>query len=237
MTKFLFELQKTYIPEKVNKIRPKFILKYLEANFDDIVEVNLYAPSSEIGSLTTLEATLLASFLKIINPIKIFEFGTFLGYSSSVFLKNSEEATVYTLDLEGEIKFNNDDLIKVLIDDSLNDKYLSYKQSLEGPKYLQKFLKSNDQRIKILKSNSLTFDESLYKDQIDFVFVDGGHFFDIIKNDTEKSFNMLKKGGIIVWHDYDSKIHSDVTEYLDELSLTKKIFHIENKILEFHIVE
>ena len=76
MIKFLFELQKTYIPEKVNKIRPKFILKYLEANFDDIVEVNLYAPSSEIGSLTTLEATLLASFLKIINPIKIFELST-----------------------------------------------------------------------------------------------------------------------------------------------------------------
>ena len=104
-------------------------------------------------------------------------------------------------------------------------------------KYLQKFLKSNDQRIKILKSNSLTFDESLFKDQIDFVFVDGGHFFDIIKNDTEKSFNMLKKGGIIVWHDYDSKIHSDVTEYLYELSLTKKIFHIENTLLAFHIVE
>ena len=137
----------------------------------------------------------------------------------------------------GEIKFNNNDLSKVLIDDNLNDKYLSYKQSLEGPIYLQQFLKSNDHRIKILKSNSLTFDEAHFTDEIDFVFVDGGHLFDIIKNDTEKSFKMLKKGGVIVWHDYDSKIHSDVTDFLDELSFSKKIFHIDNTLLAFHIIE
>lgn len=237
MKKFLSELNITYTPAKVNKIRPKFILKYLENNFEDLVEVNLYAPSSEIGSLTTLEATILASFLKIINPNKIFEFGTFLGYSSSVFLKNTKKSTVYSLDLDEEIKFNNNDLNKVLIDDNLNDKYLSYKQSLKGPVYLQQFLNSNDQRIKILKSNSLTFDESPYIDEIDFVFVDGGHLFEIIKNDTEKSFKMLKKGGVIVWHDYDSKIHSDVTDFLDELSFSKKIFHVENTLIAFHILE
>jgi hypothetical protein len=237
MKSFYNELNNISTLGEVNYIRPKFILKYLEELFVEPIEINLFAPSADIGSLTTLEATMIVSILKIFEPSRVFEFGTFLGYSSSVFLKNLEKCIVYTLDLDEKIEFNNNDLNQVLINDSLNDQYLSFKQSVIGPKYLQSFLKLNDERIVVLKSNSLTFDVEPFNDKIEFVFVDGGHLFDIVKNDTEKSFKMLKKGGVIIWHDYNSKIHSDVTIYLNKLSETKKIFHIENTLLAFHIIE
>ena len=36
---------------------------------------------------------------------------------------------------------------------------------------------------------------------MDFVFVDGAHNYDYVKNDSEKGWRMLRRGGIIAWHD------------------------------------
>ena len=46
---------------------------------------------------------------------------------------------------------------------------------------------------------------------------------------------MLSDNGIIVWHDFNSKIHSDVSEYLSVKSKEIKIYHIENTMLAFYI--
>ena len=36
---------------------------------------------------------------------------------------------------------------------------------------------------------------------MDFVFVDGAHNFEYVKNDSEKGWRMLRSGGIMAWHD------------------------------------
>ena len=37
----------------------------------------------------------------------------------------------------------------------------------------------------------------------DLIFIDGGHTYTCIKNDTdEKSLEMIKENGLILWHDF-----------------------------------
>ena len=65
---------------------------------------------------------------------------------------------------------------------------------------------------------------------MDLIFIDGGHTYSIVKNDTQKSFEMIKKNGIILWHDYvPGKTSSkDIVKYLNEISKNKKIYKIKN---------
>jgi hypothetical protein len=49
---------------------------------------------------------------------------------------------------------------------------------------------------------------------VDFVFVDGGHDFETIASDTERARGMLGGSGVIVWHDFNSGIHGEVTRYM-----------------------
>ena len=36
---------------------------------------------------------------------------------------------------------------------------------------------------------------------MDFIFVDGAHSYDYVKNDSQKAWQMLRSGGIVAWHD------------------------------------
>jgi predicted O-methyltransferase YrrM len=229
----------------IYEIRPKILLKTIEDLYDSPIDFNMYLPSSDIGSLTMLEATMIISFLKIYNPIEIFEFGTFLGFTTALLVKNSSvNSTVYSLDLDNCSNQNNFDFTKlsdkdILGNDLINDAFLSNIQFIKGEFFLKNIIDSEKKKIKLLKSNSLDLDVlhlGLFK-KIDFCFIDGGHNYDIVKSDTEKAFSMCKKNSLIIWHDYNSKIHGDVTLYLSVLSKKYEIFHIANTMLAFTIVK
>ena len=72
-----------------------------------------------------------------------------------------------------------------------------------------------------------------YLNNFDLIFIDGGHTYSIIENDSIKAFKMIKPGGIILWHDYvpGKTSAKDVVKYLNKISKDKKIFHIENTSL------
>ena len=84
--------------------------------------------------------------------------------------------------------------------------------------------------------NSLKFDEKNFVNKMDLIFIDGGHTFSIIKNDSEKAFKMIKSKGIILWHDYNlgKSSSKDVVRYLNSISKQKKIFKIKNTSLCFY---
>jgi|TARA_Y100000294_G_C8283928_1_gene227953 hypothetical protein len=84
--------------------------------------------------------------------------------------------------------------------------------------------------------NSLEFDEMQYLDQFDLIFVDGGHTYSVVKNDSEKSFKMLNSNGIMLWHDYipGKESAKDVVKYIHEILKNKKIFHLKNTSLCFY---
>ena len=70
-------------------------------------------------------------------------------------------------------------------------------------------------------------------DKFDLIFIDGGHTYSVVKNDTEKSFKMLNKNGIILWHDYvpGKQSAKNVVNYLNEISKEKNILNIRNTSL------
>ena len=79
----------------------------------------------------------------------------------------------------------------------------------------------------------MNFEIEKYRNKFDLIFIDGGHTYSVVKSDTEKSFDMLSKNGIILWHDYvpGKKSAKDVVKYIHELSSNKKIFHLRNTSL------
>ena len=70
-----------------------------------------------------------------------------------------------------------------------------------------------------------------------FVFVDGGHGYDTVKNDTEWAFKLIEgqEKAVIVWHDYQAVNDGyDVVKLLDELSEYIPLNYIEGSSLVFY---
>lgn len=117
----------------------------------------------------------LLSLLYYCKPKKIFEFGLMKGGSlTHFFLNTSSEVTIDSIDID----FNN-----------LNP--------------VAKKLIAENARIRLHNKNSLHFDTEPFSGQMDFIFIDGGHDYEIVKNDTQKALEMLSPKGMIVWDDYN----------------------------------
>ena len=100
-----------------------------------------------------------------------------------------------------------------MVNPEVNDNFLRQKQASEGEKYLEYLGDSDKAKIKLIKNDSTELDFPREIGTIDFAFIDGGHTEEIVASDTEGCFFCMEKG-VIVWHDYKSGIHSDVTKYL-----------------------
>ena len=76
----------------------------------------------------------------------------------------------------------------------------------------------------------------MYLGKFQMIFIDGNHKLRYVKSDTEKSFKMLaQEPSCIVWHDYRNPEFPELTSYIDSLADSKKIYHIEDTMLAFHL--
>jgi predicted O-methyltransferase YrrM len=143
------------------------------------------------ASVSILEFNCLILLMRQAKARNIFEFGTFKGISiTQLALNLPADSRICTLDLPDETLQT-----KLSVADA-EDAAIA-KESGKGsliPAELRP-------RITFIKQDSATFDESSYTGRMDFVFVDGAHNYDYVKNDSEKGWHMLRRGGIIAWHD------------------------------------
>ncbi len=143
------------------------------------------------ASISVLEFTCLILLMKRAQARSVFEFGTFKGVSiTQLALNLPPDSRVCTLDLPGETaptRFAIADPEDAVIAGEKG------KGSLV-PAELRP-------RIQFLQQDSAAFDESPYAGGMDFVFVDGAHNYEYVRNDSEKGWRMLRPGGIIAWHD------------------------------------
>ena len=236
------------------KMTEKLIQKFLD-NYDrGIVEIKLkdllhlkekvsrdpriqtLFPPTEIGSITLVDQIVILSLLKILKPSVILEIGTYLGYTTSLLAINTSVAKIFSIDLPDDHNSHNlnIDETQILVNPEVNDNFLRQKQAIEGEKYLEYLGDSDKAKIKLIKHDSTELDFPKEIGTIDFAFIDGGHTEEIVASDTEGVFSCMEKG-VIVWHDYKSGIHSDVTEYLQKQS-SLKIFHVKNSLCAFSII-
>ena len=224
---------------QVIELRPKAVFQKVEQAFpEQDIEFLVKIPSSQIGGLHLLESSILVSLIKLVNPLNIFEFGTYMGASTVLMAKNSSKETkVTTLDIDNqEPQFSTNFSSYDLQDATENDNFLRVRFRDEGAIHIKR--SPSDIKSKITQifcdSNSLDLNKFCLKNNFELIFIDGGHDYETIENDTSKALSMATPNSIIVWHDYKSQIHQDVTKFLNSLSHSKKIIHIQNTMLAIH---
>jgi precorrin-6B methylase 2 len=226
----------------IKKIRPRLIFKLAEKKLK-FSHRNLLIdlPPSYIGSLTLLETSILVTFAKCIKAKKIFEFGTYFGGTTKNLANNTDPFTkIYSLDIDiKNMRIDNSKLNlkkkNYLKNEKINDNYLMKLQKNKGSFKINELNNFNKKKIKLLKFNSLDFEGKNYKNQFDMIFVDGGHDLKTILSDTKNSNIIAKKNAIIFWHDYNSKIHTSVSKFINKYGKNKTIYHIENTMLVFQL--
>lgn len=158
---------------------------------DAPVLVDRDAPAN--GNVSPYELEVIASLVRANAPQVIFEIGTFDGRTSLNMAANAPEgATVFTLDLPPE------GLGSTAFPLELNeDMYVKKERS--GARFADAVKRYN---IVQLLGNSGTFDFAPYYGKVDFMFIDGSHAYEYVKSDTIAALKMVRKGGIIIWHDF-----------------------------------
>ena len=224
---------KTKIHEiDISDVHKIFYLKEISKNLkgpkkDVIIQSFSITPSNNIVGMTSdYEAWIISSLSKISK--KIFEFGTCSGKTTYLMGLNSSDDTRIV-----SITLNPNDLDNVLKKDK--DNKVSFRNIIQESVY-EKFLFSEEdveKKIKIIFQNSLNLEHNKYKNEMDLIFIDGGHTYSVVKNDSEKSFEMLNSNGIILWHDYvpGKRSAKDVVKYINEISNYKTIYKIKNTSL------
>jgi len=219
-------------------IKPKVVFMKIEAASPEPVSMKINVPSSGIGSVTLLEAATLVSLIKLIKPRKIFEFGTFLGYSSALLVENSsDECAVYSIDLgESHVSakpleaYAEDELRR---DGDINDEYLRGAQGAVGPRYTTALSPADKSRLHLIQQDSRQFDPRAHglDGSVDIVFVDGGHDAETVAIDTANARKMIGDSGVIIWHDFASTIHDDVTTFVNDLAKREVVVCVQNTML------
>jgi predicted O-methyltransferase YrrM len=218
----------------------KFFLPQVSASFlGKNFEINEYGPTSDAevsfigrgdlnvpGGTNDTEAWILAVLAK--NSKNMFEFGTCTGKTAYLWAQNSsDDAKVFTLTLPPSeaLKFAKQD----------NDSNVAITNALNESKF-EKFIYTGtkvENKINQIFIDSKKFDETKYLSYFDLIFIDGSHAYSFVQSDTEKAFKMLKPNGVILWHDYNANYinNKDVCNYLDNLSKSKKIYHVKDTSL------
>ena len=171
----------------------------------------------------TFGTTVLIAITKIVNPLKYFEFGTYLGIQTLTIAVNFPETIIYTVDMnkndlkKAEHKINKHDKQLILRSIAHRDK-----TAFSGTPY--------EKRIIQLYGDSNKYDFSELYGSINMVYIDGGHDRKTLISDTENAFHMISDEAYncIVWHDYNNPNHPQVTNYLEDLSTDRNydLFHV-----------
>ena len=202
----------------VINIHKSFELRNISSNLkspkeDSIIKSFSISPDNNIVGMTSdFEAWIISTLSKVSK--NIFEFGTCSGKTTYLMALNSSEDTKITTITLNPNEINN-------IQKFVKDNESSYK-NIKNETIYDKFLFSGtpeEKKIEVIFINSLDFKNTEFKEKIDFIFIDGGHTYSIVKNDSEKSFEMLKPNGIILWHDYvpGKRSSSDVVKYINSI--------------------
>ena len=221
-------IQEIDITDVHNIFHLKEISKNLKGPKEDVIiqSFSITPGNNIVGMTSDYEAWIISSLSKVSK--KIFEFGTCSGKTTYLMgLNSSDDTRIISITLDPN---DLNDLKKKDIDNKV-----SFRNIIQESVY-EKFLfseKEVEKKIKIIFQNSLNLEHDKYKNEMDLIFIDGGHTYSVVKNDSEKSFEMINSNGIILWHDYvpGKRSARDVVKYINEISNYKTIYKIKNTSL------
>jgi len=209
-----------FYANKQNKLTPVNIYDIVPPD-TRIVMKNMVTRDGNVAPFELMCISLLCSYFK---PKRIFEIGTFDGNTTLQLALNSPgDSEIYTMDLPYDMEQGKFNL------QAADLKYVIERKKL-GLKYQES---GGFDNIKQIFADSAQYDFSRLAG-VDFVFIDGCHSYDYVKNDTEKVFKILNQPGIVLWHDY-SFHWPGVWKYLHEISRCLPVVNLKGTSLALYI--
>jgi hypothetical protein len=223
----------------VIKIKSRIIFEIIEKNKPELPNFfTLPFPPTQIGSITVFEAALLAALINIFDCKKIVEIGTYIGYATATIALNSQRGTkiasIDLPDISPTADYGQADRKSLQDDWQKNDEFLRNYQQVKGSYYVDRLPEEYKKKIDLIKCDSTKVGASILSSlkNADLVFIDGGHSYETVEKDTNLALAALKSSGLIIWHDFESKIHHEVTKFVrDKFAVNDSILHIENTML------
>ena len=178
---------------------------------DDILDKNTSITLTDLnpsdGNITPIELVIISLLISTLKPKKVLEIGTFNGRTTiNMALNQPKDGEVITIDLP-----TNKTKLPLA---ETEEKYILGKDSY----------RQTHAQIKQIYGDSADYDFTDYIDRIDFMFVDGSHSYEYTMHDSKLAYNLVRRGGYILWHDYGSPYWPGVTEALNELYLGNRDF-------------
>jgi predicted O-methyltransferase YrrM len=174
-----------------------------------------------VGGTSDFEAWILAALSK--RAKLLFEFGTCTGKTTYLWARNSPaDAEVVTVTLGPD---NAASLYRGAADDDERDRQYAIQEST-----FSDFLYTGTAvagKVRQLFADSKALDVTPWAGRCDLVFVDGSHAYSYVVADSEKALQLVRAGGVVLWHDYAGPHQSPgVRRALDELSRRMPLVHI-----------
>ena len=123
------------------------------------------------------------------------------------------------LDLFAETEENKNEVIpNNTFNNPLKRIYFKYikKQNPYSLEAVRDLLKKFEKNIHLIQGNSNKVLKKIDMSKIDYVFLDGGHEYNTIKNDLDNCIEVIKKGGTVLCDDYNLGSAPGVKRAIDE---------------------
>ena len=181
-----------------------------------------YFRKSSIKRIT--EGNLFLEEIKRINPKTFLEIGVFQGVLArnvcDLMHKNhGANFKYYGVDIfETDETYKNEIAPSLKINNPFKKFYFKYIKrynpySMEAVQDLLKIYKNN---IQLIKGNSNKLLKDIQINNIDLIFIDGGHDYSTVKNDLNQSKKIISQNGIILCDDYNLSYAEGVKKAIDE---------------------
>lgn len=129
---------------------------------------------------------------------KMIEIGSYMGESTLLFASSGLFNQIYAIDpFHIDEEFSNTTLKQ-------DEKYSGY-DSFDISIFVEKEFKTNTRffdNITLVKEYSFNCADSFVNSTVDFIYIDGEHTYEAVKQDLELFLPKLKEGGVVSGHDY-----------------------------------
>ena len=156
---------------------------------------------------------------KIFLEIGVFHGVTARNICELLYSIHKEDFKYIGIDLFGESHKNISEIIpSTKFNNPLKTIYFKYilRQNPYSVEAVSHLLKKFNNNIHLIKGNSNSLLKKMDLSKIDYVFLDGGHAYETVKNDLHYSFPVLKKKGTILCDDYNLSYAPGVKKAIDE---------------------
>ena len=175
-----------------------------------------------------IDGNYLLNHIKQAKPKNFLEIGVFHGVTSRnvcemLYLLHGNGFKFTGIDLFSHEVVSKDDYIpKTKFSNPLKTIYYKYIIRLDPYSYqsVLKLLKKFEKNINIIKGNSNMILKEI-PNKFDYVFLDGGHKYETVKNDLKNLIQVINNGGIILCDDYNLSYAPGVKKAIDDYVLEK----------------